>query len=251
MNRNPQEKAKLALASLTDSCEMLSAKSKGMVHGDGYDAYFVPETFWYNRVRLHGELGEKLGGVVRGLGQLAKDGKLPKLLCYLESEYTDADIAQLLLEAGYVPMVSQRAMYMPLGARDAAPVPEQIEPVPLEDMDAWIATICTAFGKPLEPGLKLLHGDEDCTFLQWRENGEVVAGMLLICRNGNAGIHEVGTLPEYRGKGIASVLLSRLLDIAAERGCDCATLQASEMGEPVYAKLGMEGVSQVRTWIIT
>ena len=250
MTRSPFEKATLALESLTDSCEMLSNYSAGMVRGDGYDAYLVPETFWYHRVRLHAELGEKLGETVQSIGQQTKDGKLPRLLCYLESEYADDQIAPLLTEAGYIPFVVQQAMYMPLGERSAAAVPAQLEYVPLEEMDDWIAMIGTAFGKPSDPGLKMLHGNDACTFLQWREDGKVVAGMLLICKDGNAGIHEVGTLAEYRGKGIASALLNHALDLGAKQGCNCATLQASPLGEPVYKKLGMDIYSQVRNWML-
>ena len=48
------------------------------------------------------------------------------------------------------------------------------------------------------------------------------------------------TKPEYRKKGIATKLLSFLIEEAKNKDCIRITLNASEMGRPVYAKYGFK-----------
>jgi len=45
-------------------------------------------------------------------------------------------------------------------------------------------------------------------------------------------------LPEYRGKGIGTEITSHLSEYCRSKGCENQILIASEMGEPVYRKLG-------------
>ena len=46
------------------------------------------------------------------------------------------------------------------------------------------------------------------------------------------------TVPEHRGKEIASKLLEYLMEEARDRGCTKVTLNASKMGRPLYEKRG-------------
>jgi GNAT superfamily N-acetyltransferase len=58
---------------------------------------------------------------------------------------------------------------------------------------------------------------------------------------GDLGIYFVATLPEHRGKGLTSRLMAVALSEARERGFETSSLQASAMGEPIYANLGYVG----------
>jgi GNAT superfamily N-acetyltransferase len=51
--------------------------------------------------------------------------------------------------------------------------------------------------------------------------------------------------PEYRGRGIAADLMRRAEKEMQERGIVYATLQASEMGRPLYEKLGWGATSEM------
>lgn len=57
---------------------------------------------------------------------------------------------------------------------------------------------------------------------------------------GDLGIYFVATLPEYRGRGLTTRLMGAALTDARDRGLATSSLQASAMGEPVYAALGYE-----------
>jgi GNAT superfamily N-acetyltransferase len=59
---------------------------------------------------------------------------------------------------------------------------------------------------------------------------------------GVAYIQNMYTLPEHRGRGIATVLFERLLDEARERGYKKISLHATDMGRPIYEKFGFSGV---------
>lgn len=75
------------------------------------------------------------------------------------------------------------------------------------------------------------------------------ACVLGICDvDGDAGVMFVATLPEARGRGLAGGLLAAALVQARDRGCDVSTLQATKLGEPVYARLGYQRLGAIRMW---
>lgn len=243
------QKAELAISSLTDCCRTLAEQFGEIKECTGYDAYLIPDTFWYSRVRLHGNA--PLETTIEEISTGVKSGQLPPLLCWLSNDYPDDAIMPLLLQAGYVPMENQKAMYMALDSDSSGELSAGVEPLPVERAGEWADMATQAFKKPADKGgLKLLAGHELCDFLMWRSDEQIAAGMLLLCRNGNAGLHEVATLDEYRGKGIGTAVVKHSLALAVEKGCACATLQASDMGYPIYARLGMEWVGNVHHWIL-
>jgi GNAT superfamily N-acetyltransferase len=46
------------------------------------------------------------------------------------------------------------------------------------------------------------------------------------------------TLPAWRGRGIATALVRKLIDLAAKKGCKRLSLHATPLGRPIYAKAG-------------
>ena len=66
--------------------------------------------------------------------------------------------------------------------------------------------------------------------------------------DGDAGVFFVATLPEARGRGLAAGLMAAALVEARDRGCEISTLQATKMGEPVYARLGYQRVGAIEMW---
>jgi GNAT superfamily N-acetyltransferase len=65
---------------------------------------------------------------------------------------------------------------------------------------------------------------------------------------GDCGICAVATLPEARGKGLATRLLARALGDAQARGQITTSLQASPHGYPIYAKLGYRDLGRMGMW---
>ena len=80
------------------------------------------------------------------------------------------------------------------------------------------------------------------------ENDEIIATLMMSYQPGNAGLHEVATLKECRGRGACKALLNRAFIDAREMGYELMSLQASPLGEPVYRSIGMRVVSHIRTY---
>ena len=58
----------------------------------------------------------------------------------------------------------------------------------------------------------------------------------------------VATVPEARNMGIARRLMAHALGNAREDGYETTTLQSSELGRPVYERLGYRDVGYAALW---
>jgi GNAT superfamily N-acetyltransferase len=83
------------------------------------------------------------------------------------------------------------------------------------------------------PGVRLYAG---------RVAGEVVATSALIATGAVGGIYWVATLEEQRGRGYGEALTWAAVAGGREAGCRVASLQASQLGRPVYARMGFAHV---------
>ena len=79
-------------------------------------------------------------------------------------------------------------------------------------------------------------------------DGDAAACLQILPVDGDASVYWVATLAEARGRGLASRLLHRALWDARETGCDMSSLQATKLGEPVYARLGYESHGALQMW---
>lgn len=80
-------------------------------------------------------------------------------------------------------------------------------------------------------------------------NGKPVGTSVLALHAGVAGIFAVSTLPAARGHGIGTALTVAPLVDARKAGYRVGTLQASDMGYPIYRKLGFKDVCQYKLYI--
>jgi GNAT superfamily N-acetyltransferase len=87
---------------------------------------------------------------------------------------------------------------------------------------------------------------DDVEFRLYVAEGASVLG--INDHEGDAGVFLVATLPEARGRGLSTRLLAAAMVEARDRGCDISTLQATKMGEPVYARLGYQRFGAIQMW---
>lgn len=82
-----------------------------------------------------------------------------------------------------------------------------------------------------------------------RLNGHAVAcAMTFEAPSGDCGVTGVASLPEARGRRLATRLLCRALAAAKARGATSTSLQASPMGRSMYAKLGYRDLGELEMW---
>ena len=110
----------------------------------------------------------------------------------------------------------------------------------LDDVSAeawWIAHRRPGFGAALP-------------LMNWLANldGVPISAAALFVGADVAGIYNVCTVPEARGRGIGAAVTAAALDEAVSRGLALAVLGASEMGYSVYRRLGFGEVSRLRSY---
>jgi GNAT superfamily N-acetyltransferase len=87
----------------------------------------------------------------------------------------------------------------------------------------------------------------DCELYVGYADGEPAATAGLFVSHRTAGIWNVATVPSHRGRGIGEAMTGHAVRRGAELGCVMANLQASEMGRPVYERMGFRPVAPYRT----
>jgi ribosomal protein S18 acetylase RimI-like enzyme len=82
-------------------------------------------------------------------------------------------------------------------------------------------------------------------------DGQPVSAAMTVVHDGVAGIYWVGTLEQARGKGLAWATTAAATNAGFDLGAELASLQASHMGEPVYARMGYETLYPYRLFMAT
>ena len=129
----------------------------------------------------------------------------------------------------------------------------------LADVDAWVQGLTVGFGVPesmsqMFSPAALPENVADDAPAQWFgifKGDQVVATSVLTLIDGLAGIYCVSTLPEERGKGLGAYVTAEALRLAAQVGYRVGVLQASEMGFPVYNRLGFVTVGDIPLYVRT
>ena len=84
-----------------------------------------------------------------------------------------------------------------------------------------------------------------------QENGRLVGQSVLNLTTGPlgvAGIFDVGVAPDAQRRGVGTAVTLAALRLARELGGRYALLNSTEMGEPLYRRLGFESLGRGRTW---
>ncbi len=160
------------------------------------------------------------------------------------------DLGERLLAHGFDYGGDDIGMAVDLSSlREDAHVPEDFIVERVRDersLAAWTRTLAEAFGEgPVEAQWvgemyrRIGLGDD----VPWRHylgrlDGEPVATSTLFLGAGVAGIYFVSTAEVARRRGIGAAVTLAALHVAREMGCRVGVLGASEMGYPVYRRLG-------------
>ena len=209
-----------------------------------------PMNDWFNRVFDIKIDPENIDKVLVDLVRSIESGSIPKYIV-TGSTSRPANIDKYLLENCFVLHYEQSGMAISLDRiEEFSHNDHEIRVIENEgDLMKWVDAVNQAFDINDNPELYLrLFGDNDITFYAGYDSHKIVATTMLFNSRGIAGIHQVGTLKEYRGKGFGTALTKRAFYDARLKGCTFGVLQASEMGKRVYSKVGLTEYCKVRHW---
>jgi GNAT superfamily N-acetyltransferase len=136
------------------------------------------------------------------------------------------DLERMALEPGRIAGVSVRRVESEAGHRDFCDVTD--------------ASFFSAIGQPfrvLEMAVPARVIADRPRYVAYVD-GRAVAGSVLVCKDGLAGVYAVGTLPAWRRRGLGALMTVQALRDGRERGFTTGILHASAVGAPVYARLG-------------
>jgi GNAT superfamily N-acetyltransferase len=160
----------------------------------------------------------------------------------------DTDISGALAERGHVLDSDPEAMVLDLDVVERPPEPpgfsRTIDPVELALLNDHAYGMRSAFERAfaqLEPGGGLyFYGVED-------DEG-LASGLVTFDYEDDCSVWLVATRESARGRGSASGLMAHALADARERGCTTSTLQATDLGRPVYERLGYRSWGEIQLW---
>lgn len=148
-------------------------------------------------------------------------------------------------------------MAMPLDRAVTYDLPPDVKIGTVETDEAlaeWVRVYCACFEVPdtaVEDTLRVETERTDAgpvVRFAATLDGRMVGTALLLTTHDVAGIYVVTTLPEYRRRGIGTAVTAAALETARERGLRVGTLQASQLGEPVYRRMGFTKIDEYRLY---
>lgn len=112
----------------------------------------------------------------------------------------------------------------------------------ISGIEAHGRLLASAFGMPPSFVDRLLSvallGVDDFAMIVGWVGGQAVSTAALFISGSTAGVYNVATPAEHRGKGYGEALTWAAVAEGARRGCTHSVLQASDMGAPVYRRMG-------------
>ena len=154
--------------------------------------------------------------------------------------------AEALIERGLVLDSRPVLMATPL---DAVELPSngEIEPATMAEVGA---VNDRAYGSPAGV-IALALGDIHAADIRGygiRVDGELASVAGIIDVDQDAFVTMVATVPDHRGKHLASHVLAHALEEARQRGRTTTSLQASKLGQSIYARLGYRALGEVHLY---
>ncbi|HEX9694997.1 MAG TPA: GNAT family N-acetyltransferase [Actinomycetota bacterium] len=120
-----------------------------------------------------------------------------------------------------------------------------------DELDLHLQTQAAGFNDPID-ALRVFSSPQmfdACTMLLAFDEGAPAATSIACVTGGEAGVFGVTTRPEHRRRGLGRAATVEAVRIGAQAGADLAYLHASEMGRPVYERIGFRTVERIRIYV--
>ena len=229
------------VASLAEWTRGLDGASEGarVIERDGVVASVIPAAS--ERSVVNSVVYEDAAGLARAYDELE---------AAYEEAWTvwvpdhDEEAAALLAERGHVLDADPEAMVLDLDGIERPPEPEAFDSA--ADPGEIGVLNDEAYGTP-GSFTRALAGlaPRDGLYSYTAGPG---ACLLTMDHEDDCSIWFVATEPAARGRGLAGALMGHALVDARERGRTTSTLQATDLGRPVYERLGYRSLGEIQMW---
>jgi ribosomal protein S18 acetylase RimI-like enzyme len=156
---------------------------------------------------------------------------------------------------GLTMIESRPGMWATIGTTTPAPPPDGVEVLRVDDaalLDAVVEVDEAAFGGEAALTRRFLPDavleDSAQRVYAARVDGRLVGAGESTTLDGVLGVFGIATRPEYRRRGIGTALTWFLMADRAD-DADLAVLDASDLGESVYRRLGFTAMSTWEVWV--
>jgi GNAT superfamily N-acetyltransferase len=163
----------------------------------------------------------------------------------------DEAAARACAEAGHVLDARPELMWAPLAGLDLdAPAPDGVRLDPAPGWKALGDVNDAAYGLPSDHLSITLHGADPDACLRTAAwvGGEAVACAVVNHVGDDAHVSLVATLPSHRRAGLAAACMRAGLRRARDAGATSTTLEATQAGRPVYARMGYRALGPLGMW---
>ena len=177
--------------------------------------------------------------------------------CLWIAAHADDDLEELAVGAGYVSLgegTPRMALDRPI---DPPVVPDGVvleEVVDEAGRQEYLAVTSEAYAAELLPAdaaaamlasLGAVRASGVRSVLA-RVDGAAVAAAMVVVAGGMAGVQLVGTVPAARGRGLGELCTRWAVQAGFELGATAVVLEASDMGAPIYRRMGFTELSRYR-----
>jgi ribosomal protein S18 acetylase RimI-like enzyme len=191
-------------------------------------------------------------GTLREVVSFYDARRLPFVVRVREGVDLESEAASAALGMPYSDTVPGMALF------PVPPAPEPVQGLNIEQVSDskrlrdYHRVAAEGFGMPLEfaerlmgPAFLEVEGFE--SYLGTMD-GEPVAVSSVFVDGQVAGVYNVATLQSHRRRGIGEAMTWRSVARGRDAGCTVAVLEASEMGKPVYERMGFRVVAPYKTF---
>lgn len=152
-----------------------------------------------------------------------------------------------LPESPWMPGMAMHPLPAPGGL--ALPVGHEIRPVTdAAGLADHADVLADGFGMPHEWATafatETMLRVPEATFYVGYQDGSAVTSGLGVRVGRTVGVYNIATVEAARRRGMGAAMTMRVVEDGAAAGCDVAILQASEMGQPIYERLGFRTVCE-------
>ncbi len=186
--------------------------------------------------------------------------KKPHLCWFINDTSIQKKLDTHLTKAGFVKHDGFNGMALDLAQYNIhnVIVPHNVEIIEItnpEQLDDWAKPLSISFGfsendsKLICKIFKQLIDSQDIKHYIAYSDGKPIGSASVFFTGDTAGLYNLAVLPEYRNQGIGSALQQTRLNLAKNRQCSTAIMQAVDISAKLGEKLGFVRYNEYHTYV--